>query len=172
MPDSTKYPKLFSPLDLGSTQLKNRVLMGSIHTGLEELGEPGFKRLAAYFKERALGGVGMMITGGTGPSQASSLGGNTNTALYSPEQIPNHRAVTDAVHDVDADCKICLQLMQVGNLGGIAEPVSPSGIQSPISFKQINSNGKSVHLIGGAELAAEIDAKRAIDQGCRLAAVL
>lgn len=107
--------------------------MGSMHTGLEELGEPGFKRLAEYFKERAIGGVGMMITGGTGPSLASSLGGNKDTALYSPEQIPNHRLITEAVHSVDAECKICLQLMHVGNMGGIADPVSPSGIQSPIS---------------------------------------
>jgi 2,4-dienoyl-CoA reductase (NADPH2) len=67
------YPHLFSPLDLGFTQLKNRILMGSMHTGLEEMGPEGFERMAAYYAERAAGGVGMIITGGTAPNRASEL---------------------------------------------------------------------------------------------------
>ena len=71
MPAHPKYPHLFAPLDLGFTQLKNRILMGSMHTGLEEV-DGGFERLAAYFAERARGGVGMMITGGISPNEMAN----------------------------------------------------------------------------------------------------
>jgi 2,4-dienoyl-CoA reductase (NADPH2) len=72
MPTHTRYPHLFTPLDLGFTRLKNRVLMGSMHTGLEEA-EGGFERLAAYYAERVRGGVGMIITGGIPPNEEAAL---------------------------------------------------------------------------------------------------
>jgi 2,4-dienoyl-CoA reductase (NADPH2) len=73
-----RYPLMFSPLDLGFTRLKNRVLMGSMHTGLEEA-ENGFERMAEYFAERARGGVGMIITGGIPPNTESGLGSKLTT---------------------------------------------------------------------------------------------
>ena len=90
------YPNLFQPLDLGFTQLKNRVLMGSMHTGLEE--EPdGFKRMAAFYAERARGGVGLIVTGGIGPNARAST--VPHCALLRTEQdIANHRRITNAVH--------------------------------------------------------------------------
>jgi len=127
------YPHLFSPLDLGFTQLKNRILMGSMHTGLEEQGEEGFHRIAAYFAERARGGVGMIITGGTSPNLEGAMGGNPHTALFQPEQVTRHRLVTNAVKTAAPDCKICLQLLHAGNLAYSPNQVSPSGIQSPIN---------------------------------------
>ena len=87
------YPLLFTPLDLGFTRLKNRVLMGSMHTGLEEV-ENSFERLAAYFTERARGGVGMIITGGVPPNEEAGFGAKLST----PEEAAQHRLVTDAVH--------------------------------------------------------------------------
>ena len=101
-----KYPRLFAPLDLGFTQLKNRALMGSMHTGLEEV-EGGFERLAAYFAERARGGVGMMITGGISPNEEGGMGSEMST----PEHAEEHRQVTDAVHAVDPNIKICMQIL-------------------------------------------------------------
>lgn len=127
------YPRLFSPLDLGFTRLKNRVLMGSMHTGLEEEGIQGFKKMAAYYAQRARSGVGMIVTGGTSPTPEGALGGNANLALFLDEQIEQHRLVTSAVKEAAADCKICLQLMHAGNLANCEGQVSPSGIQSPIN---------------------------------------
>ncbi|MGB1272013.1 MAG: NADPH-dependent 2,4-dienoyl-CoA reductase, partial [Endozoicomonas sp.] len=91
------YPHLLAPLDLGFTSLKNRVLMGSMHTNLEE--QPnGFKRLAAYFAERAAGGVGLIVTGGIAPNPES--GGMPGAAiLKTREDVDHHREVTQAVHD-------------------------------------------------------------------------
>ena len=74
----TKYPHLFAPLDLGFTRLKNRVIMGSMHTGLEDI-PGGFERQAAYFAERARGGVGMIITGGIGPNHEAGGGAKLET---------------------------------------------------------------------------------------------
>ncbi|MEE4110725.1 MAG: NADPH-dependent 2,4-dienoyl-CoA reductase [Halieaceae bacterium] len=127
------YPHLFSPLDLGFTTLKNRILMGSMHTGLEELGPEGFTRLAAYFAERAAGGVGMMITGGNAPNRAAALAPGEYGAFDSDDHIPLHRQVTEAVHRTDPDCKICLQILHAGNLAYSEDPVAPSPIPSPIN---------------------------------------
>ena len=123
-----KYPKLFSPLDLGFTQLKNRALMGSMHTALEEV-EGGFERLAAYFAERARGGVGMMITGGISPNEEGSMGSEMST----PEHAEGHRQVTDSVHAVDPDIKICMQILHAGPLAHTPTMVAPSAVPSRLS---------------------------------------
>ena len=124
-----KYPNLFSPLELGHTTLKNRVLMGSMHTGLEEA-ENGFERMAAFFSERARGGVGMIITGGFGPNaEGSSTGG----FLATPEVAAKHRIVTKAVHAVDSEVKICMQILHEGPLAAHENLVAPSAVKSRIS---------------------------------------
>ena len=98
MPTHPRYPLLFSPLDLGFTRLKNRVLMGSMHTGLEEAPN-GFPRMAAYFAERARGGVGMIITGGIPPNAE----GGSGSKLTTPDEAAQHRTITDAVHQAAFD---------------------------------------------------------------------
>ena len=122
------YPTLFSPLDLGFTQLKNRAVMGSMHTGLEEAAD-GFPRMAAYFAERARGGVGMIITGGMSPNAESGVGSERYQAVH-PVQ---HRLVTDAVHTAAPDVKICLQILHMGALAPTPECVAPSAIKSRIA---------------------------------------
>ena len=122
------YPNLFSPLDLGFTSIKNRVLMGSMHTGLEEA-EDGFPRLAEYFAERARGGVGMIITGGISPNMEGGFGAKLST----PEEAKDHRLVTDAVHAVDPAIKICMQILHAGPLAGTSACVAPSAIPSRIA---------------------------------------
>jgi len=123
----TRYPHLFAPLDLGFTRLKNRALMGSMHTGLEEA-EGGFERMAAFFAERARGGVGMIITGGFSPNEEGGLGAK----LSSPEEAARHRVVTEAVHAVDPQVKICLQILHAGALADTAACVAPSPVKSRI----------------------------------------
>ena len=123
-----RYPHLFSPLDLGFTTIKNRAIMGSMHTGLEE-SENGFERMAAYFRERALGGVGMIITGGISPNEEGGHGAKLATA----EEAAQHRIVTEAVHAADPEVKICMQILHAGPLAPTAKCVSPSGVKSRIS---------------------------------------
>ena len=126
-----RYPLMFSPLDLGFTRLKNRVLMGSMHTGLEEA-ENGFERMAEYFAERARGGVGMIITGGIPPNTESGLG----SKLTTPEEAAQHRVVTEAVHAADPDVKICMQILHSGPLARTPDCVAPSAVKSRIgSYK-------------------------------------
>jgi len=126
-----RYPLMFSPLDLGFTRLKNRVLMGSMHTGLEEA-ENGFERMAEYFAERARGGVGMIITGGIPPNTESGLG----SKLTTPEEAEQHRIVTEAVHAADPDVKICMQILHSGPLARTPDCVAPSAVKSRIgSYK-------------------------------------
>ena len=126
---SVAYPKLLAPLDLGFTTLRNRVLMGSMHTGLEDR-KRDFPRLAAYFAERASGGVGLMVTGGFAPSIRGWLAPFASS-LVSRWQVPRHRQVTGAVHA--ADGKICLQILHAGRYGYHPLQVSSSAIQSPIT---------------------------------------
>jgi 2,4-dienoyl-CoA reductase (NADPH2) len=120
------FPRLFAPLDLGFTQLKNRILMGSMHTGLEEMGPEGFERMAAYYAERAAGGVGMIITGGNAPNQRPRWRPASTAPSIATTHVPLHRQVTDAVHAAGQDCKICLQILHAGNLAYSADPVAPS----------------------------------------------
>ncbi|MEN9315903.1 MAG: 2,4-dienoyl-CoA reductase, partial [Pseudomonadota bacterium] len=124
----TRYPHLFSPLDLGFTKLKNRALMGSMHTGLEEA-ENGFERMAAFFAERARGGVGMIITGGIAPNEE----GGTGAKLSTPEEAAQHRKITDAVHAADPDVKICMQILHSGPLTAKEICVAPSAVKSRIA---------------------------------------
>jgi 2,4-dienoyl-CoA reductase (NADPH2) len=113
---------------LGFTQLKNRVIMGSMHTALEEV-EGGFERLAVYFAERAKGGVGMMITGGISPNEEGSMGSEMST----PEHAIGHRQVTEAVHAVDSGIKICMQILHAGPLAHTPTMVGPSAVPSRLS---------------------------------------
>ncbi len=126
-PGAARYPHLFAPLDLGFTRLKNRVLMGSMHTGLEEAPD-GFERMAAFFAERARGGVGMIITGGISPNEEGGIGAKLST----PEEAAGHRIVTDAVHAADPDVKICLQVLHSGPLARTPACVAPSAVKSRI----------------------------------------
>ena len=125
----TEYPHLLAPLDLGFTTLKNRVLMGSMHTGLEEATN-GHKRMAAYFGERAKGGVGLIVTGGIGPNTEGSTHPNTKN-LVSDEDVANHRLITDAVHQYDG--KICMQILHTGRYAYSPDQIAPSAIKSPIN---------------------------------------
>lgn len=122
-----KYPHLFAPLDLGFTTIKNRVLMGSMHTGLEDVADAG-PRLAAYFVERVRGGVGMIITGGICPNREAGRG----AVLATPEDAVMHTEITGAVHAADPDVKIVMQILHSGPLAGTPECVAPSAIKSRI----------------------------------------
>jgi len=124
-----KYPKLLSPLDLGFTTIKNRSIMGSMHTGLEEA-ENGFERMAAYFAERAANNIGMIITGGIAPNAESSMGG---AAMSNAKEADKHRLVTDAVHAAAEDVKICMQILHPGPLSPSRECVAPSPVKSRIA---------------------------------------
>ncbi|MEO8805462.1 MAG: NADPH-dependent 2,4-dienoyl-CoA reductase [Burkholderiaceae bacterium] len=126
---ASPYPHLLAPLDLGFTTLKNRVLMGSMHTGLED-GRRHFPAMAAFFAERARGGVGLMVTGGFAPNiegWAKPLAGTLSTS----GGAKRHRMVTDAVHAEGG--KIALQILHTGRYGYQPFCVAPSRIQSPIS---------------------------------------
>ncbi len=127
MSGADRYPLLFSPLDLGFTTLKNRVLMGSMHTGLEDVPH-GFERQAVFFAERARGGVGMIITGGIPPNEEAGGGSKLST----PEEAEQHRLVTTAVHAADPDVKIVMQILHTGPLAGTPRCVAPSAIRSRI----------------------------------------
>ncbi len=121
---------MFQPLELGFTTLKNRVLMGSMHTGLEEA-KNGYERMAAYFKRRAEGGVGLMVTGGVAPNLAGRASPFASQLSF-PWQVKHHRIVTDAVHEIEG-AKICLQILHTGRYGYHPFCVAPSRIKSPIS---------------------------------------
>ena len=123
------YPSLFAPLDLGFTQLKNRVLMGSMHTGLEEYPE-GAERLAAFYAERAKHGVALIVTGGIAPA-LSGVGMEGGATLNDARQVPHHRVITDAVHDEGG--KIALQILHTGRYSYQPKLVAPSAIQAPIN---------------------------------------
>jgi len=127
--DNTPYKALFKPLDLGFTQLKNRLLMGSMHTGLEEDKE-GLQRLAAFYRERAQGGVGLIVTGGFAPDRAGRLAPFAAKLTSSKEQ-KRHELVTHVVHESGG--KIALQILHAGRYGYHPFVVAPSGIKSPIS---------------------------------------
>ena len=127
--DHPVYPHLFRPLDLGFTTLKNRVLMGSMHTGLEELPD-GHKRMAAFYSERARGGVGLIVTGGIGPNEEGATHPST-FRLDTDEAVKNHKEVTDAVHI--AGGKICMQILHTGRYAYSPKLVAPSAVQAPIN---------------------------------------
>jgi 2,4-dienoyl-CoA reductase (NADPH2) len=123
------YPNLLRPLDLGFLTLKNRVLMGSMHTGLEDRARD-YQRLAAYFAERARGGVGLMVTGGIAPNVAGWVSPFAGKLTWRAE-VPRHRLVTDAVHREGG--RICMQILHAGRYGYHPLIVAPSRVRSPIS---------------------------------------
>ncbi len=123
------YPHLFEPLYLGFTTLKNRILMGSMHTGLEE-SKNGFEKQAAYFAERAKGGVGLIVTGGVAPNRAGWTGPFASK-LSTKSEAKQHKIITEAVHKEGG--KICLQILHTGRYGYHPLAVAPSAIKSPIS---------------------------------------
>ena len=123
------YPHLLAPLDLGFTKLKNRVLMGSMHTGLEEYPD-GMKKLAAFYAARAAGGVGLIVTGGISPNREGVLMKGA-ARLDDDKHLGDHRTVTEAVHR--AGGKIALQILHAGRYGGHQDAVAPSPIRAPIS---------------------------------------
>jgi 2,4-dienoyl-CoA reductase (NADPH2) len=150
-----QYPHLLQPLDLGFTKLRNRVLMGSMHTGLEDE-KGGYEKMAAFYKERAEGGVGLIVTGGVAPNKAgrvSPFGGDLTTKRTAKK----HRIVTDAVHN--AGGKIALQILHTGRYAYHPFGRAPSAIKSPITpFKPraLSSRGveKTIgHFVRCAELS-------------------
>ncbi len=136
----SNYPHLLAPLDLGFTTLKNRVLMGSMHTGLEELPD-GPQRLAAFYAERAAAGVALIVTGGIAPNEQGVVfrGGSI---LNSEEQLPHHRPVTEAVHR--AGGKNCAadpahRPLQLSTQAG--RPFRPAGADQPVYAERAQRSG-------------------------------
>jgi 2,4-dienoyl-CoA reductase (NADPH2) len=125
----TKYPHIFEPLDLGFTTLKNRILMGSMHTGLEEE-KNGLEKIATYYAERAEGGVGLIVSGGIAPN-VQGWTGPFSARMSSKKHAKHHKVITDAVHA--AGGKICMQILHAGRYGYHPFAVAPSAIKSPIS---------------------------------------
>ncbi|GAA2818305.1 NADPH-dependent 2,4-dienoyl-CoA reductase [Kitasatospora sp. CM 4170] len=123
------YPRLLSPLDLGFTTLPNRVIMGSMHVGLEEAPD-GFERMAAFYAERARGGVGLIVTGGIAPNEAGRPWGG-GAMLTTEAEADRHRLITDAVHAEGG--RIALQILHFGRYAYHPELVAPSALQAPIS---------------------------------------
>jgi 2,4-dienoyl-CoA reductase (NADPH2) len=123
------YPNLLAPLDLGFTTLKNRVLMGSMHTGLEELPN-GPERMAAFYAERAAAGVALIVTGGIAPNEKGVVYRGASV-LNQPQQVAHHQIVTEAVHQ--AGGKIALQILHTGRYSYQPQPVAPSALQAPIN---------------------------------------
>ncbi|EXI76813.1 MAG TPA: NADPH-dependent 2,4-dienoyl-CoA reductase [Candidatus Accumulibacter phosphatis] len=150
----TAYPHLLAPLDLGFTTLRNRVLMGSMHTGLEEAPK-GFNRLAVFYAERARGGVGLIVTGGIAPNQDGVVMPGA-AALENEAQVARHRLITDAVHE--AGGKIAMQILHTGRYAYHRGAVAPSPVQAPIS------------PIRPRELSEE-DIERTLDDYARCAAL-
>ena len=125
----SKYPHLLAPLDLGFTQLNNRVLMGSMHTGLEELPD-GFERMAIYYAERARGGIGLLVTGGISPNEAGCIAPGA-AKLNSKKEMAKHQIVTDAVHREGG--KIAMQILHAGRYAFHENLVSASAFKAPIN---------------------------------------
>lgn len=126
---STHYPHLLAPLDLGFTTLKNRILMGSMHIGLEEA-PGGYARMAAFYAERAQGEVGLIVTGGISPNDAGRTFAHASK-LDTLEEAEKHKVITQAVHD--AGGKIAMQILHTGRYSYQQEIVAPSAIQAPIN---------------------------------------
>ena len=125
---SSRYPHMFKPLDLGFTTLKNRVMMGSMHTNLEET--KNWDRVAEFYAERARGGVSLMVTGGIAPNQEGGVFAQA-AGVYDQGDVKNHSAITKRVHE--ADGKIAMQILHAGRYAYSPQCVAPSPIKSPIS---------------------------------------
>ena len=163
-PGHEKYKRLFTPLDLGHTTIKNRSIMGSMHTGLEELPD-GFERMAAYYAERAAGGVGMIITGGIAPNPEGGMtvkdaDGNELFAaskLQNEREVEGHSIVTKAVHDAAPDCKFVMQILHMGPLAYNDMAVAPSPVKSRIGAfapQELDAAGIEKQIADHAHCAA------------------
>lgn len=140
--EKTKFPHIFESLDLGFLTLKNRVLMGSMHTGLEEE-KHGFERMAAYYGARAAGGVGVIVTGGVAPNRAGWIA-PFSMRLTSAGQVKKHRIVTDKVHREGG--RICMQILHSGRYGYHPFCVAPSPIKAPINrFRPRELSHRGIH---------------------------
>ncbi len=136
-----KYKHIFEPLDLGFTTLKNRILMGSMHTGLEEE-KNGLEKIARYYAERAKGGVGLIVTGGIAPN-IQGWTGLFSARMSSKKHALHHKVITDAVHKEGG--KICMQILHAGRYGYHPFNVAPSKIKSPITpFKPFKLNQSGI----------------------------
>ncbi|MDQ7734347.1 NADPH-dependent 2,4-dienoyl-CoA reductase [Halomonas sp. SpR1] len=129
MSQTPAYPNLFRPLTIGHLTLPNRVLMGSMHTNLEEAPN-GFERLAAFYAERAREGVSLIVTGGIAPNPEGAVFQGAN-ALVDEAQLPEHRVVVDAVHAEGGH--LCMQILHAGRYAYSPDLVAPSAIQAPIN---------------------------------------
>jgi 2,4-dienoyl-CoA reductase (NADPH2) len=137
----TPYPHLLAPLDLGFVRLRNRTLMGSMHTGLEDRAED-YPKLAAYFAERARGGAGLIVTGGLAPNRAGWLAPFAGK-LSSRSELPRHRLVTEAVHAEGGH--VCLQILHAGRYAHHPISVAPSPSKAPITkFRAWGLTGRGV----------------------------
>lgn len=148
----TAYPHLLRPLELGHTTLRNRVLMGSMHTGLEETRD--WNRVAEFYAARARGGVGLMVTGGMAPNKEGGVFPGA-AGLFTPEDIANHRIVTDRVHA--AEGKIAMQILHAGRYAYSPDCVGPSAVKSPISPfppKELDEEGIEKQIADIATAAA------------------
>ena len=126
----TAYPNLLAPLNLGFTTLKNRALMGSMHVGLEEA-KDGFERMAAFYAERAAGGVALIVTGGIAPNdRGRPMPGGARMATQ--EEADRHKVVTQAVHD--AGGKIAMQILHFGRYAYHPDPVSYTHLTLPTIY--------------------------------------
>ncbi|HLV76987.1 MAG TPA: NADPH-dependent 2,4-dienoyl-CoA reductase [Marinobacter sp.] len=128
-PGVQNYPHLLEPLDLGFIKLRNRTLMGSMHTGLEEV-KGGFERLAAFYAERARGGAGLIVTGGIGPNSEGAPFQHA-AKMSTEDESDRHKVITQAVHE--AGGAICMQILHTGRYAYSPELVAPSAIQAPIN---------------------------------------
>jgi 2,4-dienoyl-CoA reductase (NADPH2) len=125
----TAFPHLFEPLTVGSLTLPNRVVMGSMHLGLEEV-DGGFEKMAAFYAERARGGVGLIVTGGVSPNHAGRPF-DVGATMASSEDVEQHRLVTHAVHDEGG--RIALQILHFGRYAKHKDLVAPSAVRAPIN---------------------------------------
>ena len=148
----TTYPHLMQPITLGAVTLKNRVMMGSMHTGLEETGD--WNRVAEFYATRARGGVGLMVTGGMAPNREGGVFPGA-AGLYTAQDIAHHRIVTDRVHD--AGGKIAMQILHAGRYAYGPDCVSASAVKSPISPfppKELDEEGIEKQIADIATAAA------------------
>lgn len=150
---TNNYPHMLQPLDLGFTTIKNRVLMGSMHTGLEE-SPNGFEKMATFYAERARGGVGIIVTGGIAPNVEGAVGPGAGK-MSTLEEAEEHKVVTKAVHE--ADGKICMQILHAGRYAYHPKLVAPSAIQAPINPfvpKELDEDGIEEQIEAFANSAA------------------
>jgi len=153
----TEFPHLLAPLDLGFATLKNRVLMGSMHTGLEETKD--WNRVAEFYAERARGGVGLIVTGGMAPNREGGVFPGA-AGLFSDEDIANHRIVTDRVHENGG--KIAMQILHAGRYAYSPECVAPSPVKSPISpFPPLELDEEGIEKQISDIVTSAINAKKA-----------